>query len=278
VSQNLTPTPTPPSFQKNETPRRPGCENPHNKTAGCFGPIGCNFSWADCKARDGALAGESEEAYFSRCNVFGDGQPAAPSAAAIDEPPPFTLSSLADAFTPPPGDEETFAAFWTAYPQHGKASRKKAFKIWRTEKCSKKFEKIMAGLARWKTSQSWVRGFVHQATTFLNGDLWETEPLQANDPACTGFAGKLAPGSAQRRPEPDYSTLGPCPSVTPEALAATAAAREQAGATGPTLAQRIAARREAKAGQRPTKSAAPAATGAEGATTTTTTAAPALAA
>lgn len=35
---------------------------------------------------------------------------------------------------------------------------------------------ILAGLDKWETSDKWMRGFKHNATTWINGRLWADSP------------------------------------------------------------------------------------------------------
>jgi hypothetical protein len=41
---------------------------------------------------------------------------------------------------------------------------------------------ILEGIVKWKKSDTWVRGYQHNATTWINGHMWEAEPAPY-DPA-----------------------------------------------------------------------------------------------
>lgn len=93
--------------------------------------------------------------------------------------PAATVTSLAERR----GAE--FDLFWAAYHRKGKSSRSKARDEWMKRKPPA--EAVMAGLARWQTSQRWQEGFVVDAARFLKEERWLENPEQA-----------LAPGMSER--------------------------------------------------------------------------------
>jgi len=88
------------------------------------------------------------------------------------------------------GETEKFKIFWNAYPY--KANRKKAFEAWQKKKLESRFEEIMAGLEKLKSSHQWQKNngeFIPIPTTFLNGSRWNDEPIpvKKNDGMAAGL-------------------------------------------------------------------------------------------
>jgi hypothetical protein len=69
-----------------------------------------------------------------------------------------------------------FDVFWSAYPKKvGKKDTVKAFtKLNPTQEL---LETILTKLEVLKKSDSWVRGFIPNPATFLNGERWNDEPV-----------------------------------------------------------------------------------------------------
>ena len=78
-----------------------------------------------------------------------------------------------------------FDLFWAAYHAKGKSSKVKTREEWMKRKPPA--AEVMAGLARWSTSQRWQDGFVVGAEKFLKEERWQENPEQA-----------LAPGMSER--------------------------------------------------------------------------------
>lgn len=93
-----------------------------------------------------------------------------PSEEPSEEPPPL----------PPKRGEYTaaFEAFWAKYPRVLNSSKKKAAQVWERMKPEKR-ALAMAGLDKYLTSDGWQRGFAPHTTTYLRGELWDSDPPPA---------------------------------------------------------------------------------------------------
>jgi uncharacterized protein YdaU (DUF1376 family) len=76
--------------------------------------------------------------------------------------------------------------FWPLYPN--KADKKAAYKAWKKLKVTPELlVRILAGLAKWKAHSRWRdRQFIHNCSTWLNGEMWDDEEV----------CGALVPGQA----------------------------------------------------------------------------------
>lgn len=83
----------------------------------------------------------------------------------IDIPP---KSPLGDAPLDP-----MFLELWEAYPK-GSGSKQKSYQQWR--KIKHRHEEIMAGLAQWKNSERWAKGYVKACEIWLRDGMWENPP------------------------------------------------------------------------------------------------------
>ena len=75
-------------------------------------------------------------------------------------------------------DSKQFTAFWSAYPN--KVGKGTARKAWAKNHGDKIAGEVMAGLARMKRCQQWMKDggqFVPHPTTWLNRHGWEDEPV-----------------------------------------------------------------------------------------------------
>lgn len=88
-----------------------------------------------------------------------------------------------------PNQDLGFEEFWTLYPK--KRHRPAALKAWKAANAEP--GAVMDGLYRWKQSDAWRRGFIEDASTFLNQRQWEDRP--AAEPRSNGQAtgGALPP-------------------------------------------------------------------------------------
>jgi len=95
-------------------------------------------------------------------------------------------------------DMDAFGAFWDEYPN--KKAKQDAIRAWRKLKPDAALiNRIMAGLAKAKNSDSWLRDegrFIPYPATWLNGRRWEDE-------VTTGHAPPRVP--AQQYSQRDYS-------------------------------------------------------------------------
>jgi hypothetical protein len=76
-------------------------------------------------------------------------------------------------------EQETFAAFWQAYPK--KVSKADAEKAWRKHKCADHLAAILTALERGRQSQDWQREdsrFIPYPSTWLNGHRWTDEGVE----------------------------------------------------------------------------------------------------
>lgn len=72
----------------------------------------------------------------------------------------------------------SFIQFWKAFPR--KESRKRALEWWIKHKpSSNEVTEIARGMKQWKTSEQWTKGIVPHAATWLNGEMWKDDPIQA---------------------------------------------------------------------------------------------------
>jgi hypothetical protein len=67
-----------------------------------------------------------------------------------------------------------FAEVWAAYPEH--EDRAQAVKRFRERPADVTVEMLLAGIARWKRSDRWARGFVPYLSRWLKEKRWEAEP------------------------------------------------------------------------------------------------------
>ena len=73
---------------------------------------------------------------------------------------------------------DAFDQFWASYPR--REAKKDAKKAWAQANGEKHVDAILAALAWQRRLDSWVRGFVPLAATYLRGERWEDEnPLAA---------------------------------------------------------------------------------------------------
>lgn len=90
-----------------------------------------------------------------------------------DNTPPTRETGLATsppiAVTPSSSDN-SFDSFWQAYPK--KEKKKDAKKIWARKKVHQHLAKILAFIPEAKKTDRWVKGFIPQPPTFLNGERW----------------------------------------------------------------------------------------------------------
>lgn len=71
-----------------------------------------------------------------------------------------------------------FDQFWASYPR--REAKKDAKKAWAQANGEKHVDAILSALAWQRRLDSWVRGFVPLAATYLRGERWEDEnPLAA---------------------------------------------------------------------------------------------------
>jgi Helix-turn-helix domain len=86
----------------------------------------------------------------------------------------------------PPGRDEPaadFLAFWNAYPA-GHGTQAEAWRSWRRlAPDAATVESIRVGLAAWKASDRWRRGYVVNAGKFLRERIWEQTPPDAAVPS-----------------------------------------------------------------------------------------------
>jgi len=72
-----------------------------------------------------------------------------------------------------------FDEFWEAYPN--KVGKRVCQHKWKTLRLDTVAADVMAGLARWKASDRWARGYIKDPLTFLNQEIWrEAPPLEIN--------------------------------------------------------------------------------------------------
>jgi hypothetical protein len=97
---------------------------------------------------------------------------------------------------------EGFAAFWEAYPK--KVGWGKAVEAYRKAMGKRNAEtfsaEVMVGLGKWRASQQWADGFVHNPATWLNGSFWRDSP----DPAGQRSPVPILPPKLR---EPDVPTI-----------------------------------------------------------------------
>ncbi len=88
------------------------------------------------------------------------------------------------------GERTPFNAFWDAYPEQGRKRKKTATEIWARKKLDAHLEQILADLMVRTTGHGpWLDGFVHNATTYLNGEIWNDPILPRR--AAPATVGKL---------------------------------------------------------------------------------------
>lgn len=87
----------------------------------------------------------------------------------------------------PQGDSEVlpgFQVFWSEYPEcERKVNRTGCERRWRRLGLESVAEQVIAGLRRWKASDSWQRGFVPLPMTWLNQERWKAPAGSANGAA-----------------------------------------------------------------------------------------------
>lgn len=70
--------------------------------------------------------------------------------------------------------ENRFEEFWKAYPR--KENKKKAQEIWKRKKLNGNADFIIQDIHdRQRRHQSWLKGYIPHATTYLNGERWNDE-------------------------------------------------------------------------------------------------------
>jgi hypothetical protein len=109
----------------------------------------------------------------------------------VNEP----LGEPLDTPLPPKRGEysQAFEQFWTKYPKVLNSSKKKAAQVWERMKPDKRAA-AMAGLDKYLASEGWQRGFAPHTTTYLRGELWDSDPPAArmNGHGAPVDEGKLA--------------------------------------------------------------------------------------
>lgn len=85
-----------------------------------------------------------------------------------------------DSNPPPPKTEypDEFLDLWRSYPP-GNGSKAKTYQQWRRVKAE--HQDIMAGLAKWKLSERWQKGYVKTAELWIRDRLWENPPVIATN-------------------------------------------------------------------------------------------------
>jgi hypothetical protein len=68
---------------------------------------------------------------------------------------------------------DAFEQFWSEYPK--KELKKKAKEIWVRKKLDEKVSVLMAFVKKAKTTERWLKGYIKQPTTFLNGECWNDD-------------------------------------------------------------------------------------------------------
>jgi hypothetical protein len=77
-----------------------------------------------------------------------------------------------------------FDVWWEAYPN--KVGKKVCQLKWKTLKLDAVAADVMAGLARWKASHRWARGYIKDPLTFLNQEIWREAPPLEIKPVAKG--------------------------------------------------------------------------------------------
>ena len=120
---------------------------------------------------------------------------------------------------------EAFEAWWDQYPKAGKASKKKAWDVWRKDGLETAATEIMAGLAEWHKSERWLDGKIVNAKQWLDEERWLNPP-----PAPTpGGNGRADPNTivgrnstlnkARRQPQDEYKSIKLVPDPPAEGAA-----------------------------------------------------------
>lgn len=74
-----------------------------------------------------------------------------------------------------PAELPGFSAFWDEYPDcERRVDRAACLRHWHRAGLESVAEQVMAGLRRWKASETWKRGYVPLTLTFLHQKRWET--------------------------------------------------------------------------------------------------------
>ena len=72
-----------------------------------------------------------------------------------------------------------FDEFWLAYPK--KSGKKDCLKKWKARNLDEKADLIIDSVRlRIKTDSEWIKGYIPNPTTFINGDRWEDEISNRN--------------------------------------------------------------------------------------------------
>jgi len=94
---------------------------------------------------------------------------------------------------------DAFDQFWASYPR--REAKKDAKKAWAQAHGDKHIDAILSALAWQRRTDSWVRGFVPYAATYLRGERWEDENPQVVRCIVTTLA--EADAAAARKAEAD---------------------------------------------------------------------------
>lgn len=70
-------------------------------------------------------------------------------------------------------DNAQFSEFWKAYPK--KIGKKDATRAWKRAKINGHFSEVMQALEAHKSSEKWIKGYIHNPATWINGRHWEDE-------------------------------------------------------------------------------------------------------
>jgi len=72
-------------------------------------------------------------------------------------------------------DNSDFDIFWKAYPN--KAGKKPALKAWNNAKPD--LEVVLQAIQWQKQTDKWKKGFIYNATTYINQEHWNDEPIES---------------------------------------------------------------------------------------------------
>jgi hypothetical protein len=123
---------------------------------------------------------------------------APPKPEAVTEAETVTVTEAETALVRKPKTQTRFAEFWAAYPKA--VGKKDALRIWQNKNLDSIADQVIADVEnRTANHRPWVEGFVHNPSTYLNGERWTDAIERRGAPN----ADKLSPyGDFEKR---DYS-------------------------------------------------------------------------
>lgn len=112
--------------------------------------------------------------------------------------PSLDVSKTSSSHPPAGGYPADFEAFWKDYPSVTNNSKKKAHNAWRQLSQANR-DLAVEWLPRFVASKGWREGFATHASTYLNGKLWESPPVDRSPPGVNGQLSEAEIAEFQRR-------------------------------------------------------------------------------